>query len=279
VIETKPQELRRIVSEPTCRTLIDIMRGVVDSGTATLCKIKGVTIAGKTGTAQQLVNGHYSKEHYTSTFIGFFPAENPQYEILVILRSPHNGYYGGSVSGPIFREIAMSILEQTGKLPIDARANTPVVAENAPQEGGALEIEGTIVRTKDRDDQAVDREMPDVRGLPLDLARRVLLSEGFSVGKADETGVVERAERFGGDSVRLITRAANGDDNQLTGGLASALETPDFRGMPVARAMKFAAASNVRVQFVGDGKVVRQNPDPGTKLETRNATVTLFGDE
>ncbi len=53
------------------------METVVDSGTGTLARIKGVDIAGKTGTAQQLVDGHWSKEHYTSSFTGFFPAGEP----------------------------------------------------------------------------------------------------------------------------------------------------------------------------------------------------------
>ncbi len=126
---TEPQEIRRVVSEQTCRTLINIMEGVVDSGTGTLVRIPGVRIAGKTGTAQQLVGGHWSKEHYTSSFTGFFPAEKPEYLISVILRSPKNGYYGGVVSGPIFREIAMNILEMNGKLPPEARMALPKPAE------------------------------------------------------------------------------------------------------------------------------------------------------
>ncbi len=275
IVENKPQALRRIVSEETCKTLTDLMRGVVDSGTATLCKIKGISIAGKTGTAQQLVNGHYSKEHYTSTFIGFFPAENPQYEVLVILRSPHNGYYGGAVSGPIFREIALSILEQTGKLPPDARAPMPTITQNAPEEGGSLEIEGTVIRTKERDDNT-DRDMPDVRGLTLDLAAKVLSSQGFSVQKADAKGVVERAIRFGGDSVKLILHSAT---DTAPPSANSAGEAPNFVGMPMARAMKYAAASNVRVKFVGDGNIVRQLPEAGATLDAQNPTITLFGDE
>ena len=277
VLVTQPQEVRRVVSEETSKRLISIMQGVVDSGTATLCKIKGVSIAGKTGTAQQLVNGHYSKEHYTSTFIGFFPAEKPEYEILVILRSPHNGYYGGAVSGPIFREIAMSILEQTGKLPIDARAPMPTPVPSMVDEGGTVEIEGTILNTREKDN-TIDRDMPDVRGLPMDLAKRVLTSQGFTVASGNEIGVVERSIRFGGDSVRLVLRTATAKDDSNVG-VISDTETPNFLGMPMARAMKFAAASNVRVRFVGDGKVVRQTPDAGATIDAQNPTVTLFGDE
>jgi cell division protein FtsI (penicillin-binding protein 3) len=275
VTEIHPQEIRRVVSEETAKTLTGIMCGVVDSGTGTSTKIKGIRIAGKTGTAQQYVGGHYSKEHYTSSFIGFFPAENPEYEILVIMRSPKNGYYGGAVSAPVFKEIAMSILEQNGKLPIDARSQAQIASISpAVDDGGLVEIDGTVLRTREHDD---DREMPDVRGLPQDVARSTLAAQGFVVMKSAETGVVERATRFGGDSVRFVLRAPEPDGDKASGdGL---VEVPDFRLMPMARAMKFGTASNVRVHLVGDGKVNKQFPEAGAKIDAKNPIVTLFGDE
>lgn len=276
VTEIHPQEIRRVVSEESAKTLIDIMRGVVDSGTGTATKIKGVSIAGKTGTAQQFVGGHYSKEHYTSSFIGFFPAEKPEYEILVIMRSPKNGYYGGAVSAPVFKEIAMSILEQNGKLPLDARSPAQLAAATPPvDDGGLVEIDGTVVRTRDNTD---DREIPDVRGLPLDVARSTLAAQGFVVLKSAQSGVVERITRVGSDSVRFVLRPSTDEESESKGeGLM--IEVPDFRKMPMARALKFGAASNVGVHLVGDGKVERQFPEPGVKVDAKNPIVTLFGDE
>jgi cell division protein FtsI (penicillin-binding protein 3) len=278
VTEIHPQEIRRVVSEETAKTLIGIMCGVVDSGTGTATKIKGISIAGKTGTAQQFVGGHYSKEHYTSSFIGFFPAEKPEYEILVIMRSPKNGYYGGAVSAPVFKEIAMSILEQNGKLPQGARSQTQI-AQVSPviEDGGLVEIDGTVMHTLDRDD---DREMPDVRGLPQDVARSTFAAQGFTVIGSAQTGVVERTTRFGGYSVRFILRASNAEtETSKATGESQLVEVPDFMHMPMARAMKFGAASNVRVHLVGDGKVERQFPEAGAKIDSKSPTVTLFGDE
>jgi ABC-type tungstate transport system permease subunit len=57
------------------------------------------------------------------------------------------------------------------------------------------------------------------------------------------------------------------------------IEVPDFRQMPMARAMKSGAASNVRVHLVGDGKVEKQFPEAGAKVDAKNPIVTLFGDE
>jgi cell division protein FtsI (penicillin-binding protein 3) len=276
VTEIHPQEIRRVVSEETAKTLIGIMCGVVDSGTGTSTRIKGVSIAGKTGTAQQFVGGHYSKEHYTSSFIGFFPSEKPEYEILVIMRSPKNGYYGGAVSAPVFKEIAMAILEQKGKLPLDARSQIPT-ATMTPQvdDGGLVEIDGTVLHTHENND---DREMPDVRGLPQDVARSTLAAQGFVVLKSAETGVVERITRFGGDSVRFVLRPSTEEESRSNGG-SPMIEVPDFRQMPMTRALKFGTASNVRVHLVGEGKVEKQFPEAGAKVDAKNPIVTLFGDE
>jgi cell division protein FtsI (penicillin-binding protein 3) len=270
-ITNGPQEIRRVVSEKTCRTLIGMMTGVVDSGTATTAKIKGVSIAGKTGTAQQLVNGRYSKEHYTSSFTAFFPAENPEYTILVILRSPRNGYYGGAVSAPIFREIAVRLLEMNGKLPAEARAQQ-VAVKPAVDEGGAIEIEGTILNRKEEDES---REMPDVRGLSVDAGKLLLASQGFTV-IAPEKGVIERVEKLGADSVRFIVMknvevSAKKD--------AEPVSVPNFVGMTVGRAIKVGTMNNIQVRVIGEGKVQKQFPESGATLDKNNPIITLFGEE
>lgn len=276
VTEIQPQEIRRIVSPETAQEVRSILKGAVDSGTGTSTRIKGVSIGGKTGTAQQLVNGRYSKEHYTSSFIGFFPAEKPEYEILVMLRSPRNGYYGGAVSAPIFREIAMSILDMDGKLPIEARTNEPLFVSNAPVEGGDIEIEGTIMYDKA---ETSERELPDVRGLNTDAARSILASQGFAIVGKPQQGIVERIQKFSGDSVGLVIRAQSKRDG--TGALAlQELTAPDLVGMPMARAMKYATSLGIRVTFSGDGSaVVTQSPAAGTLLDIKNPMMTLSGKE
>ncbi len=269
VTETHPQEVRRVVSEQTARTLISMMRGVIDSGTATQAKIKGIAIAGKTGTAQQLVQGHYSKEHYTSSFAGFFPAENPEYMILVILRSPHNGYYGGTVSAPIWREIAVHLLEMDGKLPIEARVTAPD-AKPLIDEGAPIVIDGTVLDPHEADGI---REMPEVRGLTTESARSLLASQGFRASMKTPDGIVERAERTSGDSVRLVLQPRTNDNTA-----PAKVRVPDFVKLPMSRAMKFGALSNLHTKLVGQGVVKRQFPESGTSVD-KNSVVTLFGDE
>ena len=140
-----------------------------------------------------------------------------------------------------------------------------------------VEIDGTVLRTHDQID---DREMPDVRGLPIDVARSTLAAQGFIVLKSAATGVVERATKFGGDSVRFVLRpSTNEGETSKPAGENSLIEVPDFRQMPMARAMKFGTASNVRTKLVGEGKVEKQFPEAGAKIDAKNPIVTLFGDE
>jgi cell division protein FtsI (penicillin-binding protein 3) len=74
-------------------------------GTAVEAHLDHYTVAGKTGTAEKVENGQYVKKYYAS-FIGFFPADNPELCISVVMDEPKEGYYGGRVAAPIFHAIA-----------------------------------------------------------------------------------------------------------------------------------------------------------------------------
>lgn len=100
-----PQELGRVISEKTAYRMREILRGVIETGTAKQAKIKGISAGGKTGTAQKVVNGRYSNSHHVASFIGFAPVEDPQFAIVISVDEPRNGYYGGTVAGSVFREI------------------------------------------------------------------------------------------------------------------------------------------------------------------------------
>ena len=108
-----PKVVRRAISTETAATLTTIMEGVVERGTAKAAQIPGYTVAGKTGTAHKLVDGHYSKSDYNASFVGFIPSRNPAVAIIVVTDSPHAGtYYGGSVSAPIFKRIAEATMRR-----------------------------------------------------------------------------------------------------------------------------------------------------------------------
>lgn len=108
--------MRRKVLEPeTAEKMRSILTGVVERGTGTLAKVKGYHAAGKTGTGQKIEpDGTYSHSRFTASFIGFVPAEDPKLTICVIVDEPRPYYYGGVVSAPIFKEIAVQSLRYLG---------------------------------------------------------------------------------------------------------------------------------------------------------------------
>ncbi len=109
VAGNRPAKLhpRRILAPGIDRELVSMLAGVVNEpfGTGVLAQIPGYTVAGKTGTAQKPGNGGYLKGKYVSSFVGFFPAGHPQVEILVMVDSPRNGIFGGTVAAPAFADI------------------------------------------------------------------------------------------------------------------------------------------------------------------------------
>lgn len=102
----EPKFLRSVASPAACRKVINLMELVVEKGTAKAAKLDGYRVGGKTGTTKKLVNGHYDKA-YIASFCGIAPIEDPEVCIYVYVDNPKGSkVYGGSVAGPIFREIA-----------------------------------------------------------------------------------------------------------------------------------------------------------------------------
>ncbi len=99
----------KICSSKTLNKLRLLLEGVVDNGTAKNLKDAHYRIAGKTGTAQILEDGRYTKKYITS-FVGYFPAHAPKYSAIVVVKNPKGWQqYGNNVAGPVFKEIADNI--------------------------------------------------------------------------------------------------------------------------------------------------------------------------
>jgi cell division protein FtsI (penicillin-binding protein 3) len=110
--EFEPKQIRRVVSEQTSTVMKNILRGVVKNGTGKNADVEFISVGGKTGTSQKLIDGSYSKAQYNSSFIGFFPVEDPQVVCLILVNSPDVGKYGGLVAAPIFKSVASRIVEK-----------------------------------------------------------------------------------------------------------------------------------------------------------------------
>ena len=83
-----------------------MLRGVLaDGGTASGAAIPGWDLAGKTGTANEVINGQYSSTAYAASFIGFVPASHPRLLVAVMVDRPQGAIFGGAVAAPAFQKI------------------------------------------------------------------------------------------------------------------------------------------------------------------------------
>ncbi|MBE7101219.1 MAG: stage V sporulation protein D [Clostridiales bacterium] len=108
--QNKKSLQNRTISEEASKTLAKMLEGVVKDGSGKKAYIEGYKIAGKTGTAQTFEDGKIAVGKYVSSFVGFFPADKPQYLALVIVKEPQGAYYGSVVAAPCAREIFEGII-------------------------------------------------------------------------------------------------------------------------------------------------------------------------
>ncbi len=200
--EVPHKVLRRVISPDTAATLTEIMEAVVERGTAKIARMDGFTIAGKTGTASKLVNGRYSKSDYNASFVGFVPSRNPAVTIVVVIDSPHaKGYYGATVSAPVFTRIAEATLRHLGIGPTLNPLPPVLVARRDGGEAGGPQpvrapiLERVLVPVR-------DGVMPDLRGLSAREALRVVNQAGMRAQITGDGFVVEQQPSAGETLVR-----------------------------------------------------------------------------
>jgi cell division protein FtsI (penicillin-binding protein 3) len=123
VKENFPEPLRVVMRPETADQMKEILARVVEEGTGKRARIKGITVAGKTGTSQKTLENQrgYSDTDFIASFIGFLPVARPQLVVCVILDTPKPHHFGGTVCAPIFRKISessLAYLSQRGYDPI-----------------------------------------------------------------------------------------------------------------------------------------------------------------
>ncbi|MBI1746037.1 MAG: transpeptidase family protein [Acidobacteria bacterium] len=103
-----------ILSSPVAEAVTDMMHGVVEHGTAKKALMQSYSAGGKTGTAQKIINGAYSRNKYVASFVGFAPAENPAMAAIVVLDEPIGKYHGGDIAAPVFKQVSERVLISMG---------------------------------------------------------------------------------------------------------------------------------------------------------------------
>jgi membrane peptidoglycan carboxypeptidase len=100
-----------VLSEETANLMKETLKGVITQGTGRRAQLdNGVVAFGKTGTSRKLIDGKYDPKRHFASFMGFFPADRPQFGVLVMLDDPAGDVDGGGVAAPLFKRIGDSIL-------------------------------------------------------------------------------------------------------------------------------------------------------------------------
>jgi cell division protein FtsI (penicillin-binding protein 3) len=203
----RPRPVRRVVSAAVAAQLTQMLQGVVEEGTGREAALGTYLVAGKTGTARRTVGGRYLPGHYTASFVGIFPAQDPQLVLVVKLDDPQKSYFGGSTAAPVVRTILEAALA-TPSVALDrgrlvrhwlsgssapsgadsaapgtgAVAGAPVVLPWPPAPGGmppgGMLPRGTLLS---RGTLPPAVPVPDVAGSSLRAAARTLHRSGFEV--------------------------------------------------------------------------------------------------
>jgi len=206
--EIKPQVINpSICSKTTIDIVKEMMLNVVENGTAENLKNDKYNIAGKTGTAQLLIDGIYSKQRHQSSFVGYFPADQPKYACIVVVKDPKkNGFYGGEVAGPVFKELAdyvfandLSLIEANKQYaeqtPISKdgdKAKLQEVYKAIEVKTNAQEIQSNWVltyakegrvelKTRNIENDIVKNKMPNLVGMPIQDVLFLLENYGLDV--------------------------------------------------------------------------------------------------
>lgn len=226
-----------ICKETTLKQLKTSLEGVVLNGTAKSLSTPYYSIAGKTGTAL-VANGSrgYADHIYQSSFAGYFPADNPRYSCIVVIKNKPFAakYYGGTVAGPVFREIADKLFAlEAQQIPVQT-VSLPKPDSSKFRYAGANEKMKTVMQT---------------------------LSLPYKDSAAQTYWAVLEAD----ENYRSVVKAL---DAKSSG------QMPDLKGMGLRDALFLLEERKLKVQVKGKGKVISQSLPPGSMIQPKQ-TITI----
>jgi len=178
VKEIEPVAVRRVISPETSHRITSILTDVVEEGTGGNARIVNLSVAGKTGTSQKFDFdlGRYSAKKVEASFIGFFPAEDPQMVILVMLDEPKIHRWGGAAAAPVFREVSEQILRC-----FNNSMELREVAANENNEGVRIIQVSTDRETIYHDTKVDESIIPDFEGMSMREVLKISQNRGIDI--------------------------------------------------------------------------------------------------
>ncbi|TRZ66094.1 PASTA domain-containing protein [bacterium] len=278
IYESIPAVVRQVVSEKTANTVNQFFTGVVERGTGTDARIDGFTVAGKTGTTQKIVNGEYSSSSHISSFVGYFPAENPVILIAVVLDDPKNEYYGGKVAAPIFKNIAAKIIKYYGMTNSGKSEylNVNYVRNEEKKVSQPIETSGQIL-------------VPNLIDLKLQDALFILKEKNL---KYEIEGFENKIDNKNLQSVvteqypEYNTIMANEKDAKIRLKIKTTIpkyeknaKVPDVTNLSLRKAINKLISEGFSVEIVGSGEIIGQMPKQGTEQPLKSRIIIFCKNE
>jgi cell division protein FtsI (penicillin-binding protein 3) len=239
--EGRPQTVRRVMEPRTAALVREALVRVVEGGTAQSAGIEMLPVAGKTGTARKTGEHGYVVGRYTSSFAGFFPAQDAKYVIFVRIDEPQGAFYGGTVAAPVFRETMRNALMS------EVITESPAVVE------GFRAPERVVWKVSDG-----FGELPPAVEAP-----------GIQATREPEGGA-----RSVPEPGHAAAPDGTGEMPTIVFDPRRHVKVPDFTGLSLREAVQAAASLNLRLFFDGTGRIVAQEPEPG-EIVDRGASVRV----
>ncbi|HOO12847.1 MAG TPA: penicillin-binding transpeptidase domain-containing protein, partial [Bacillota bacterium] len=257
VHEFSPKVKRQVISPQTARATMQILETVVSDGTGSNAYVPGFRVAGKTGTAQKVVDGRYVQGRYVASFIGIAPADDPRVVVLVVIDEPDPAnYYGGQIAAPV-----------VGSILSDTLRYLKVQPRYTEEEAERLITERVPV--------------PDLTGMPLMEAIKTLNSSKLqyqvvgSVIEGDENRIVDQTPK---PDIMVSEKSIVLLYLETYRGFSQEVIVPNVIGKTVNGATNLLKSENLRIQVSGTGIAVSQDPLPGEVVNVDTVVKVEFED-
>lgn len=241
---------RKIIDEGVAKQLRAYLEEVIENGGGKKAYIAGYHIAGKTGTAQKVINGVYAPQKYVSSFAGMAPANDPQVSILISIDEPDpSNYYGGQIATVVAKQVFNDIFNYLS-LKSDASSE---------------EIGKSLLR---------DIIVPEVRGLKRAEAQKILKENNLKLKLTSDGEVITDMTPKPGYTVKEGTEIILHTDTKVE--YSNTVIVPNIKGNSPEKASEMLNSLGLKVQFIGNGIVSEQSVE-GTEVK-KGTTITLHLD-
>jgi cell division protein FtsI (penicillin-binding protein 3) len=271
---TRREVVRRVVSPETARMVVDMLESVVSGqGTGRRAALRGLPVAGKTGTAQKFdrETGGYASDRFRAWFVGIVPADDPELVIVTELDEPRRPHHtGGASAAPLFARIAASQLARRGVFPdaLPAEPETRTV-EKAPPAPPPVAAAPPASGAR----PAADRE-PPVRVAVA--ARRPTPAK--PAARPSPAPTPTAPEPPSEPAPAKPGRATPAHPPVRVASFGGRYLLPDLLGLTRSQVTQVTDGTGIRLQALGTGRALRQVPPAGTIVSPGDAVRVEFGE-